>query len=244
MPNSRPRTWAALVAVAFAAQPIIASAAPEPGAPNTAVVREAEQQVEFIEKNRTLIEELTGMGATDQMARNRWVDLYKDADAPTRMALTQVWSRHIAPIDAAHEARIRQLLAARSEWFRISEVGRDAAKAAFLIVQHAGDLGLQKAALAKMEPLLASDDINKSDYALLWDRVAIREGRPQRYGTQGTACDNGKFVVPRDVEDPAGLDARRAAVGLPPMSVYLDVLNKTYGRCEAPPAARDRKASS
>ena len=196
MPNSSQRTWAALVFAACAAQPNLASADLAPTAPGSAVVREAERRMDVIEKNRALIEELVGMGAMDQLLRDRWLDLRKDANEATRTALLDVWNRRIQPIDEAHVRRIKELLAARSEWFRLSEVGRQAELAAFVIVQHADDLALQKAALVKMELLLASGDIEKSEYAMLWDRVAIQEGRPQLYATQGTDCDGGQVRRP------------------------------------------------
>ena len=45
----------------------------------------------------------------------------------------------------------------------------------------------------------------------MYDRLAIREGRPQRYGSQMT-CRGGKFVVDT-LEDPVHIDERREAMG-------------------------------
>ena len=59
------------------------------------------------------------------------------------------------------------------------------------------------------------------DLAFLEDRVALRQGKKQLYGSQ-TWLDrsDGKLSV-QPVEDPENLDKRRAAVWLEPMSVYL-----------------------
>ena len=46
------------------------------------------------------------------------------------------------------------------------------------------------------------------------------------YGSQGTACKDGKYAVPADLEAPEGLEARRASVGLQPMAEYLSALDK------------------
>jgi hypothetical protein len=66
--------------------------------------------------------------------------------------------------------------------------------------------------LARMEPLAKAGEVRGSDYALLYDRTALADGRPQRYGSQ-LGCDGGKLGFLR-MEDPAGVDARRKAVGL------------------------------
>lgn len=237
MPTRPFARWAAIAVLAAAP---LAHAAPLPS-PDAAVVREAERRMDAIEKNQALAAELAGMGAIDTFVRNRWLELRKTADEPTRAALEEVWDRRIRPIDEAHVARLRTLLAARESWFSLSEVGPQAATAAFLIVQHSGDIGFQKQVLASMAPLLAADEVDKGDYALLWDRVAVTEGRPQRYATQGTDCDGDRYVTPRDLEDPAGLDARRAGMGLPPMGEYLAQQNQMYGRCEVPPVMRNRR---
>ena len=50
-------------------------------------------------------------------------------------------------------------------------------------------------------------------YGLMYDRLAINEGRPQRYGTQMT-CKAGKFVIDlENLEDPENVEERRRAMG-------------------------------
>ncbi len=52
---------------------------------------------------------------------------------------------------------------------------------------------------------------------MLEDRIRILEGGKQRYGTAFDWDDNGA-MSPQPIEDPDGVDARRAAVGLPPLA--------------------------
>jgi hypothetical protein len=112
--------------------------------------------------------------------------------------------------DAENQAALRRMLPP-SGWFSISVYGPDAAKAAFLIVQH-GPADLQREALHRMAPLLGSKEIDGRLYATLYDRIALAEDhQPQRYGT-GVVCRNGAWAPDR-LEDPAGLDARRKAMG-------------------------------
>lgn len=99
------------------------------------------------------------------------------------------------------------------------------------MTQHSSDLAFQKQVLALMEPLLKDREVDGGLYAMLYDRIAATENRPQRYGTQGTTCDGPRHAVPAELEDPAGLDARRATANLPPMAEYLKSLDALYGAC-------------
>jgi hypothetical protein len=68
---------------------------------------------------------------------------------------------------------------------------------------------------------VASGRAQPRHLALLEDRVALREGRKQRYGTQlkWDVRTNGYQLAP--LEDPDHVDQRRQAVGLSPLAVYL-----------------------
>jgi hypothetical protein len=50
--------------------------------------------------------------------------------------------------------------------------------------------------------------------AVLEDRIRVLEGRPQRYGTQYDWDERGE-MSPLPIEEPAGVDERRRAIGLP-----------------------------
>ena len=59
-----------------------------------------------------------------------------------------------------------------------------------------------------------------ADLALLEDRVALREGRKQIYGSQVHGSPDGKnWISP--LEDPDNVDKRRAEVGLGPLAEYV-----------------------
>lgn len=63
--------------------------------------------------------------------------------------------------------------------------------------------------------------LHGDDVALLEDRLALRQGKKQIYGSQ-VSLDNqsGKYYV-ENLQDPENVDKRRAAVGLPPLAEYL-----------------------
>jgi hypothetical protein len=72
--------------------------------------------------------------------------------------------------------------------------------------------------LAALPHLRAQERLQ--EYALLYDRLQIRRGLPQRYGTQiGWTEDDSKGLLP--IETLEEIDATRAAVGLEPLDDYL-----------------------
>ncbi|WP_454713757.1 DUF6624 domain-containing protein [Caulobacter segnis] len=136
------------------------------------------------------------------------VDLH-DLPQPERNAAFQAMWGPISAIDKANQHRLLAMLPPEG-WFYKSKYGSDAAEAAFLIVQHA-DLDLWRRFVPVLEPLVAKGEVKGSEYALMFDRLALKEGRPQRYGSQLT-CKDGKFVVDT-LEDPDHVDERRKAMG-------------------------------
>lgn len=71
---------------------------------------------------------------------------------------------------------------------------------------------------------MSSLEVDAAHYAYLYDRVAVSEARPQRYGTQF-----GPDREPRTIEDEDNLEARRAALGLGSMKEYREAFEKMYG---------------
>lgn len=57
-------------------------------------------------------------------------------------------------------------------------------------------------------------------YAFLYDRLALSEGRPQRFGSQ-MVCRGGRYAPQEPVEHPGDLDRRRLALGMKPYAEYL-----------------------
>jgi hypothetical protein len=116
---------------------------------------------------------------------------------------------------------------ARNGWFDIRRYGRAADHAAWLMVQHAdGAPAYQAYIAAVLEAKARSGETDPKNYAFLSDRVAVRAGRPQTFATQ-MECVDGEWLSPQ-VAEPGDLDARRAAIGLPP---YAKQLAQRKGLC-------------
>lgn len=165
----------------------------------------------------TPAEQLTRMAGLEQVARETLYGL--DFDSldmdERRTALNAAWSL-VEAIDRKNQAGLKALLPAGNGWFGRTAWGEDAARAAWLISVHAvNDRRLMREAAARMAPLVADAEVLPAWYASVVDRLAVLEGRPQRFGTQ-PVCKAGTWTV-GVVEDPAGLDARRAELGLQAM---------------------------
>jgi hypothetical protein len=126
-------------------------------------------------------------------------------------------ARKLEPIDLdvlrkvdAHNLEIMRPLLARFDWFTISKYGAKADDDAWLLVQHADKApDFQKQVLARLEKHVEAHESRRNNYAYLFDRVAIADGRPQRYGTQGRCTGPGRWQ-PKPIEDAAKVDERRA----------------------------------
>ncbi len=141
------------------------------------------------------------------------------SDGARGIASAAAFTRDWCGMDEDNTLWLRQQLRTRG-WFRRSTDGPDADDAALQLVQHADlDRPFQKEVLQMIEPLLKTRDTRSQNYARLFDRVAVGEGRPQRYGSQFRCAGPGMWSE-FPVEDPANLDHRRAEMGLEAMAAY------------------------
>jgi uncharacterized protein DUF6624 len=177
-------------------------------------VQDAYDAAEKNVKDPQLQRELLALMEEDQAARKAAIG---------NMTVPSLQAR-IMEVDAKTTARMKDVIA-KQGWPGKSLVGESAAHAAWLLVQHAdADRAFQKQCLALIEKAAESGEVTKSDYAYLYDRVAVAENRPQRYGTQ---YGNGK---PHPIEDEAHVDERRKAVGLGTMAEYDAQMRAMYGK--------------
>jgi hypothetical protein len=167
--------------------------------------------------NPTLRDELLRLGREDQAIR----DDFGPAVARNDTALLFRMMRE----DSVRTRRLRAIVQEHG-WPGRRLVGREAAKSAWLILQHSNALDLQQALLPTLWAAADSGEITRGEVAMLTDRVLLKSGKRQRYGSNFSIRD-GRLVLD-SVETLDGLDARRAAVGLPPMTEYAKKLAEVY----------------
>jgi hypothetical protein len=132
---------------------------------------------------------------------------------------------NVADVDAKLTAQLKEIVA-KDGWPTIALVGLDASNAAMLILTHTADHAWQLSLLPQLETLADGGKIDGSALALVIDKELVSEGKLQRYGTQFKFVDGAMAMY--GVEDPGGLDARRARVFLPPMDYYKQMLSQMY----------------
>lgn len=187
-------------------------------------------------KDDDLRQELLRRVEQDQAARFAAMDWMKshggtsaigsyDLAPDQQVELKRLTSR-IEQIDAENTKWLKTVLDQHG-WPTKSLAGKDGAHAVWLLVQHADrDTKFQRHCLDLMSKL-PKGEIPPQDVAYLTDRVLLAEGKMQLYGTQFAPKD-GK-LQPKPIEDEPNVDARRAAVGLPPMAEYVKILDEQYG---------------
>lgn len=174
-------------------------------------------------------EKLERMGRLDQVGRRvlTGIDLSVLPPEELKVARKAMWAS-IKAVDADNQMALLAMVPPEG-WFLRSRYGDKAAKAAFNIVQHA-DLSLWRRFVPVLEPLVAKGEVEGQNYGLMYDRLAINEGRPQRYGSQIT-CKDGNYVVDR-LEAPETVDERRKAMGFPEtLADYVAYFQTAYPPC-------------
>ena len=128
----------------------------------------------------------------------------KRAESPERV---EKLARRTMDTDSTNLQLVTQVLS-ESGYPRKSLVGDFATQTVWLVVQHS-DLAHMKQYLPQLEEAVRRGDLPAANLAATKDRIDIREGRPQRYGTQ--------FNCP--LSDSLRVNEWRQEVGLPPLQL-------------------------
>jgi hypothetical protein len=192
-----------------------------------------EKIVEASAKRKTLFEtnldqklaaELALIRKEDQGLRLR-LDTIRKEKGVSSDEEKELWKK-INHSDSINLAKIVTLLDQKG-WLAPEQVGYMGSQTIFLVIQHAG-LAVQQKYLPMMRVAVKKGSALPNDLALLEDRVAMREGKSQIYGSQITADKETKKYYLYPVIDPDHLDDRRATVGLEPIANYLKNFNLTW----------------
>ncbi len=123
--------------------------------------------------------------------------------------------------DSVNQIKVRKILDERG-WLGEDIVSKQGNQTLFLVIQHA-DLDVQLKYLPMMMEAAAKGKANRASLAMLEDRIAIRQGKRQLYGSQiGRDETTGKYYV-LPLEDPDNVDKRRAEVGLGTLQHYVSM---------------------
>ena len=174
-------------------------------------------------QNPDLAFEVSAMAMADQEVRNRIFNKSKNGQAN----FSKAEMLELSSMDHENTQRMKAIIKTYG-WPTIALVGKEASSDAWLLVQHADqEPKFQAYCLTLLAPLVKSGEIKETNYAYLFDRVAVAQGKPQRYGTQAQMSETGFFISP--VENPGQVDKIRKSVGMPSLEEYLKVLVREYG---------------
>lgn len=105
-------------------------------------------------------------------------------------------------------------------WPKYSKVGKLAADAPLLVINHHESNAVRKKHLAQIKQACIAKEGSCMEFAKIQDRILVNDNKPQIYGMQFryTAERN---LVPFPIINPEYVDQRRKKIGLVPLKDYL-----------------------
>ena len=221
-----------LVAASALSQPILA--APSLQTPSGTPPPESKEtpawQTAIVARHNELVQS-NGPG-TDAALRDRLIKMGDEDQAVRGFAhgrqvsgTTKDMLQKIPQTDARLTAELQEIVKAGG-WPTIALVGIEASNAAMLILTHTADHAWRRQLLPELQTLADTSKIDGSGFALVVDKELVAEGKLQRYGSQFKFI-NGAMAM-YALENPSGLDERRAKALLPPIDVYKEQLSQIY----------------
>jgi len=145
-------------------------------------------------------------------------DLRVREELSTAGELAGTYHPHMETVHVRNAARLSELIA-QYGWPAEDVAGADGAEAAWLIAQHAiGEPDFMRLALKLVGSCAQQGRVPRWHAAYLEDRIALCEGRPQRFGTQGVDDTRDGLDRPWTLADPEHVNKLRASVGLGPLA--------------------------
>lgn len=176
------------------------------------------------ELDKPLVAILDSIYQEDQTYRRQIEEIEKKYGRESR-EMKKHWAL-INEKDSINLIKIQKILDGKG-WLGSNVIGDQGNSTLFLVIQHS-PLEVQQKYLPMMRDAVKNGNANSSSLALLEDRVALRKGGKQIYGSQiGRNQETGEYFV-SPLEDPENVDKRRAEVGLGPIADYVSNWNMTW----------------
>ncbi|MRX66498.1 hypothetical protein SAMN06265349_102399 [Flavobacterium resistens] len=171
--------------------------------------------------DKVLEKELSEIYIEDQEIRGEFMNVYKSPKSDKKKidSIGKIMLRK----DSINLIKVMKILDERG-WLGKNVVGVQGNKTLFLVIQHS-NLKYQQKYLPMLRQAVKNGNASPINLAYLEDRVALREGRHQIYGSQSAKNKktNKWYISP--LIDPDNVDKRRAEVGLGPIADYAVKMN-------------------
>jgi hypothetical protein len=112
-------------------------------------------------------------------------------------------------------------------WPDKKRIGKRGTSTLFLVIQHANQKTQEKY-LPMIKDAVVNNNLPKRQFAMFYDRLILRRGEKQIYGTQLAMNDESKTPYILPLKDPNNVDERRAEMGLNTMQENLNRWNLTW----------------
>lgn len=189
----------------------------------TKTIDKLQKQMNILSANydKPLQKELLDIYTEDQGIRGDFMKIYKDPNSDKKKI--DSIGKLMRKKDSINLIKIIKILDEKG-WVGKDVVGAQANQTLFLVIQHS-DLKYQQKYLPMMREAVKKGNANPGNLAYLEDRVALREGRRQIYGSQSSKNKTTNKLHISPMIDPDNVDKRRAEVGLGTMAEYAAKMN-------------------
>lgn len=184
---------------------------------NNKPVSNAEKHKTEAKLNMGLVQQLDSIYEDDQKYRMQIDEIEKKFGWESK-EMKANW-KIIHKKDSLNQIKVKTILD-NNGWLGEDVVGEKGSSALFLVIQHS-DLTTQEHYLPMMRDAVKDGKAAGSRLALLEDRVALRQGKKQIYGSQISRDAETKLYYVSPLVDPDNVDKRRAEVGLQPIANYV-----------------------
>ncbi len=166
--------------------------------------------------DRPLAATLDSIYEIDQGLRGELENIEKEFGRNSKEMKMQ-WKK-ISDADNSNVKVVAKILDERG-WLGADIVGDKGNQTLFLVIQHA-DIEIQEKYIPMFRDAVKKGNGRASSLALMEDRVALRRGGKQIYGSQVFTDNKTEEMYFGPIEDPENVDTRRAEVGLQPLNDY------------------------
>lgn len=153
----------------------------------------------------------------DQMLRQLYIDAEEKFGKESE-EMKYFWEL-VSEQDSLNELEVVKIIEEKG-WVGRSIVGGQANITLWLVIQHA-PLETQEKYLPLLRESVLEGESSGTHLALLEDRIQMRNGKPQTYGSQITTDKNSGEQVVYEIGEPEYVNQRRKEVGLGPIEDYL-----------------------
>ena len=206
------------------------------------------KNLKYIKRDKDLssLYEIKGWSKILEKVQANLDEYEKDFDKPLKVQLDQIYVRDqmlrqlyrgaeekfgkesdemkyfwqlVSEQDSLNEIEVIKIIEEKG-WVGKSLVGGQANMTLWLVIQHA-PLETQEKYLPLLKKSVLKGESSGSHLALLEDRIQMRNGKPQTYGSQITTDKETGEQVVYEIREPEYVNQRRKEVGLGPIEDYV-----------------------